>query len=62
MTIASLELENLNLSDLNDKESAAVNGGVATAVGLALLTTTRTAQEGLADPKLNCKRDTPKAT
>lgn len=50
MTIASLELDNLTLFDLNEEESAAVNGGVAVAVGLALATTTRTAQEGLADP------------
>ncbi len=50
MAIASLELDNLNLFDLNDEESAAVNGGVAIGVATALGTTTAIAVQGLLDP------------
>lgn len=36
--------------DLNEEESAAVNGGVAVAVATALATTTTIAVQGLTDP------------
>lgn len=50
MTIASLELDNLNLFNLNDEESAAVNGGVALALAAAIPATLAVAVEGLRNP------------
>lgn len=55
MTIASLELDNLNLFEINDEESAAVNGGVAAAVAGALVVSYEVAARGLADPNSNSR-------
>ncbi len=56
MTIASLELDNLNLFDLNNEESAAVNGGVAVGLTTALGVSLDVAYEGAKNPKSTARQ------
>ncbi|NJM22507.1 MAG: hypothetical protein HC874_06800 [Richelia sp. SL_2_1] len=56
MAIASLELDNLNLVDLNDEESAAVNGGLVGALISVLGVTVPIAVQGLNDPNSNARQ------
>lgn len=56
MTIASLELENLNLIEINDEESAAVNGGLVGAIISTLGVTVPIAVLGLNDPNSDARQ------
>ena len=51
MAITSLELDNLNLFNLNDEESASVNGGLVGAIVGALGVSIPVANEGLTNPR-----------